>query len=163
MNDSTTQVQDNLDRTVSNLKDSVAGMGAGMGQAGAQAQAAAREGTQRMMKIAEEMFALGKGNLDAITRSSQIMSAGAQEMGQSVATAARDSVEETMDTVKAMAAVKSLKDAMDLQTGLMRSVLERAVSQASQMTDRSMKLSEQAFAPIGTQLSLAVEKFGRIG
>ncbi len=163
MSDVTMDAQANLDRTMSSLKDGVAGATAGMGQAGAQAQAAARDGMQTMMKMAGDVLALSRGNFDALTRSGQVLATGAQDMGRSVAAAARDSLEETIDTFKAMATVKSFKEAMDLQSSLMRSALERAVSQASQMTDRSMKLSEQAFAPIGAQLSSAADKFGRIG
>ena len=52
---------------------------------------------------------------------------------------------------------------MDLQANLVRSVMQRLVSQTSQMTDSTMKLSEQAMAPIAARLSVATETFGRIG
>ncbi len=151
--------KDNIDRTMSGLKNGVASATAGMEQA----QATMRDGMQKAMKTAEDMFAFTQGNVEAVTRSSQILATGMQDMGQSVAATARASLEETMNTFKAMTAVKSVKEAMDLQAGLFRSMIERAVSQTSQMTDSSMKLSEQAMAPITARLSLASEKFGRVG
>ena len=45
----------------------------------------------------------------------------------------------------------------------MRNRLDKAVSQASQMTDSGLKLSEQAFAPITARLAVAAETFSRIG
>ena len=158
-NDVQAAAKDNIERTVSGLKNGVASATVGMEQA----QATVRDGMQKVMKSAEEMFAFTQGNVEAVTRSSQILATGMQDMGQSVAATARASVEETMNTYKAMAAVKSVKEAMDLQAGLLRSMIERAVSQTSQMTDHSMKLSEQVMAPITARLSLASEKFSHIG
>ena len=151
--------QDNLERTMSGLKEGVATATAGVEQA----QVTLRDGLAKAMKTAEEMFAFGQGNLDAMTRSGQVLTAGMQDMGQSFAAAAKASLDETVSTMKAMAGVRSIKDAMELQSGLLRSTLEKAVSHTSQMTDSTIKLSEQTFAPIGARLSLAVEKFGRAG
>jgi phasin family protein len=159
MSNTLTNAQDNIDRTMSGLKDGIAGATAGVEQA----QATMRDGMQKAMKTAEEMFAFNQGTFEAMTRSSQIFAAGMQDMGQSFAAAARASMDETVGAFKALAGVKSIKEAVDLQTNLLRSTMEKAVSQTSQMTDSTIKLSEQAFAPLGARLSLATEKFGRIG
>ena len=159
MSNTMMNAEDNIERTMSGLKDGVANATAGVEQA----QATVRDGMQKAMKTAEEMFAFGQGNLDALTRSGQIFATGIQDMGQTAAAAARASFDETVSTFKALAGVKSIKEAMDLHTSLLRSTVEKAVSQTSQMTDSTMKLSEQSFAPIGARLSLAAEKFGRVG
>jgi phasin family protein len=149
---------ENIDRTMTGLKDGVSSAAPGIEQA----QATMRTGMQKAMKSAEEMLSFSQGNFEAVTRSSQIIATGVQDMGQSIAATARASLDDTMGAVKALTAVKSIKDLMDLQTSLLRAVIERAVSQTSQLTDHSVKLSEQAFAPIGARLSLATEKFGRL-
>ena len=148
---------DNIERTVSGLRSGVASATAGAEQA----QATVRDGVQTAMRTVEDMVSFAQGNMEALTRSSQILVTGVQDLGQTVAATARASMDETVGAMKAMAAVKSFKDALDLQAGLFRSMLERAVSQTSQLTDSSLKLSEQAFAPIGARLSLAAQKFGR--
>ncbi len=151
--------KDNIDRTMSGLKDGVASATVGLEQA----QATMRDGMQKAMKTAEAMFAFTQGNMEAVTRSSQILATGMQDLGQTVAATARASVDDTMNTFKALAAVKSVREAMELQTTLFRAIVERAASQTSQMTDSGMKLSEQAMAPITARLSLAAEKFNRAG
>ena len=156
---STTTTNENFDRTVSGLKDGVANATAGLEQA----QASLRDGMQKAMKSAEDMVAFSQGNFEAMAKSSQILATGVQDLTQSFAAAARASMDDAMGLFKALSGVKSFKDAVDLQTTLVRSTLERAVSQTSQITDSSVKLSEQAFAPIGARFSLAAEKFGRIG
>ena len=163
MSDITNEAQavakDNIDRTMSGLKDGVSAATAGMEQA----QASVRDGLQKVMRSAEDMIAFTQGNVEAITRSGQILATGLQDIGQGIAATARASADDATNTFKALAAVKSIKEALDLQSSLFRSMIERAVSQTSQMTDSTMKLSEQAMAPITARLSLASEKFGRIG
>jgi phasin family protein len=156
---STTLTSENIDRTVSGLKDGMASATVGLEQA----QATMRDGMQKAMKSAEDMFAFSQGNLEAVAKSSQIWATGMQTLSQSFATAAKASMEETMGMFKAMSGIKSVKDAIDLQTSLVRSTMEKAVSQTGQLADTSMKLSEQAFAPISARLTLAAEKFGRVG
>ena len=150
--------QDNIDRTMSGLKTGVASATAGFEHA----QASMRDGMQKVMQTAEGMITFTQGNIEAVTRSSQILATGVQDMGQSVAATARASADDAVNAFKALSAVKSVKEAMELQSTLFRSMMERMVSQTSQMTDSTMKLSEQAMAPITARLSVATEKFGRI-
>ena len=150
--------QDNIERTVSGLKDGLASATVGMEQA----QATMRDGLQKAMKTAEEMFSFNQGNVEALTRSSQIFATGMQDISQAMAATMRASLDDTMGVFKALTTVKSVKEAMDLQSGLLRSALERAVSQTSALTDSTMKLSEQALAPITARVTLATEKFGRV-
>ena len=112
-----------------------------------------RDGMQKAMKSAEDLVAFNQGNLEAVTKSSQILATGLQDLTQTFAAAARASMDEAMSTFKAMSGVKSVKEAMDLQSKLVRSAMEKAVSQTSHVTDTSMKLSEQVLAPISARFS----------
>ena len=159
MSNAVDHVQGNIDRTMSGLKDGIGAATAGVEQA----QATVRDGMQKAMRTAEDVMAFSQGNIEAMTRSSQIFASGIQDMGQTIAAAAKASMDETISTFKAMAGVKSIKEAMDLQSSLLRSAMEKAVSHTSQLTDSPMKLPEQTFPPIGPRLSLAAEKFGRAG
>jgi phasin family protein len=74
---------------------------------------------------------------------------------------AQASFDETMSTFKAMSSVKSLKDAFDLQANLARATVEKTMAESGKLTDASMKLTEQALAPITARFSLAMEKFAK--
>lgn len=147
----------NLDRTMSGLKEGVAHATASMEQA----QSAMRANVEKAIKSATDMFSFGQGNFEALTRSSQIFAAGLQDMAQTVTASTKASMDEALHTMKAITGVKSIKEAMDLQSALLRSTLEKAVSQTSKLTDSSMKLSEQALAPLSARLAHAAETFGR--
>ncbi len=120
-----------------------------------------KEGMEKAMKTAEELVTFGQGNMEAFVKSGQIWAAGMQDISKQVAATAQASLEQTLSTFRAMTGVKSLKDAMELQTTYARSTLEKTVSESGRLTDASMKLAEQAIAPITARVTLAVEKFGK--
>jgi phasin family protein len=120
-----------------------------------------KKNMEKAMKTAEEMVTFGQGNLEAFVKAGQIWAAGVQDLGKQVAANAQAQVEHTVATFKALAGVKSLKEAMDLQTSLARTSMEKAMAETGKLTDASLKLTEQALAPLTARVTLAVEKFGR--
>jgi hypothetical protein len=103
-----------------------------------------KEGITKTMKTAEEVVAFGQGNLEAVIKSGQIWSTGLQDLSKQMASSMQASYEDAMAAFKTLTTVKSLKEAVDLQVGL-----------------ASMKLAEQAIAPISGRMTLAVEKFSK--
>jgi len=94
-------------------------------------------------------------------RSGRIWAEGVQDLGKSFTAVAQAQFDQAMSTFKALAGVKSLKEAIDLQANLARSSMETAMTETSRLTDASLKLAEQASAPITQRMTQAVEKFGR--
>jgi phasin family protein len=127
----------------------------------ARAQDDIRTGVSSMVKTVEDIFAFGQGNVEAFVKSSQIWAAGVQDLSKAVAATAQAQLDHTFATVKALAAIKSVKEVVDLQTNLARASVEKAVAETGKLTDASVKLAEQAWAPINERVTLAVEKFGR--
>jgi len=124
-----------------------------------QTQAKVKANMDKAIKATEELVAFGQGNLEAFLKAGQIWAAGVQDLSKAVTATAQAQLDETLATVKALAGVKSLKDAVDLQTTLARASVEKAVAEAGKLTDASLKLAEQTFAPLTARVSLAVEKF----
>jgi hypothetical protein len=60
-----------------------------------------------------------------------------------------------------LTSVKSLKEAMDLNVGLVRTAIEKSVSESGRYTDASIKLAEQAMAPLTSRVTVAVDKLGK--
>lgn len=116
---------------------------------------------EKTMKSAEEFLSFGQGNVEAIVKSSQIWTAGVQDIGKTVAANAQAQFDATVATIKAFTGVKSLKEVLDLQAALARSSVEKAVAETGKLTDASLKLAEQTMAPIAARVTLVVEKFGR--
>ena len=111
------------------------------------------------MKSAEQFISFNQGNIEAVVRSSQIVVSGLQDMTKQFAANAQAAMDESMSTFRAFAGVRSIKEVFEMQANFARSSVEKAVSQTGQLTEASMKLAEQAYAPLAGRVTLAVEGF----
>ncbi len=155
--DTAPAVAGSFEQTAAALKDGVTKATAGFQTT----QAQVKENVEKAMKTAEELLAFNQGNFEAVVKSGKIWTSGVQDITQQVVASAQASFDETLATVRALAAVKSFKEAVELQTSLARSAMEKAVSETGRITDASVKLAEQAMAPLTQRFSLAVETFAR--
>lgn len=151
------EVGEGFEQTLATVKDGIERATQGLETS----QAQIKENVEKAMKTAEDMASFGQGNVEAVMKSGQVWASGVQDLSRTVAATAKASVEETVSALKALATVKSLKEAVDLQVGLARTSLEKAMAESGKFTDASFKLFEQSWAPIGERVSLAVEKFAK--
>jgi len=112
-----------------------------------------------MMKSTEDLVAFSQANFEAFVKSGQIWSAGVQELTKQFATSAKASFDESISTFKAISTAKSVKEAMELQSSFAKAALEKAMAESNKLTDASIKLTEQALAPITERVTTAVETF----
>jgi phasin family protein len=146
-----------FEQTMAGLKDGVAQATASFETT----QAKVKEGMEKVIKTAEEFAAFGQGNVEAVLKSSQIWAAGVQELSKQAAASAQAGFDASMAAFKALSGAKSLKDAVDLQANLARSSMEKALADSGKLTEATMKLAEQAFAPLAQRMTLAAEKFAK--
>ena len=143
------------EKTVEGIKQGAATAAAGIEQA----QVQVKEGMQRVMKTAEQMTAFSQGNMEALMKANQILSNGLTDISKMFAASAKASLDETMSNLKALTSVKSVKEAFELQSSFAKASMEKALAESGKMTEQSMKLAEQAFAPISARVNAAVETF----
>jgi hypothetical protein len=134
----------------------------------AQARVAMEKGMEQMtkqsegfFKAAEEAAEFGRGNIEAMTKSAQLFAVGFQEMGKQVFAVSQALTDHALESAKALAAVKSLKEAADIQAAFAKASMERSMSEATKLGEASFRLAEQAAAPITARMTLAAEKFGK--
>jgi phasin family protein len=146
-----------MDVAISTLKDSAAIATNALEPT----QVKVKEGMEMAMKTAEEFVTFSQANVEAVVKSSQIWTAGVQDLSKQVAASAQATFDETMANFKALTSVKSLKDAFELQASFARAAMEKAMAESGKLTDASFKLTEQTLAPITARVSVAVEKFAK--
>ena len=156
MNEGREYVTNGFEKTLSSMKEGMENAAKGFETQ----QAKMKEGMAKAMKTTEDLVAFGQGNFEAFVKAGQIFASGLQGLSKHIAASTQASVEETVTTAKALAGVKSVKEAVDLQSGFARAMMEKAVAETSAITDASLKLTEQTIAPITARVTLAVEKFG---
>ena len=144
-----------FDKTVEGLKESAATATASLEQA----QAQLKQGYDRAVKTAEQLAKFHQGNLEAMIKASQIFATGLQDISKHVAENAKATLEESVSTFRALTTVKSVKEALELQSNFARASIEKAMSEGSKLTETSLKLAEQAYAPLTARVNAAVETF----
>jgi phasin family protein len=138
-------------KTIEGMKETATAATAGLEHA----QVQMKEGVTRAMKTAEQVAHFSQGNMEALMKSSQIWASGWQDISKAMAA----TMDETMSALKALTGVKSLKEAIDLQTSFAKTSMEKAMAESGKLTENSLKLAEQAFAPISARVNAAVETF----
>jgi phasin family protein len=119
------------------------------------------QGLKIMIKTPQDFAAFGKANLEAFTASTKIWTAGVQDLSKQFAATAKASVEESVAAAKSFSSVKSIKDAIELQTFFSKTAAAKALAESKKLTEASVKLTEQALAPITARVAVAVESFSK--
>jgi phasin family protein len=118
----------------------------------------ANKTVDNLTKTTERIMSYNPGNVEAIMKSGQIWAAGWQDIAKTLAGTTQAHLDQTMSTWKALASVKSLQEANDLRASLSHTSFETAFAETGKLTDASIKLVEQAMAPIMERFTLVVEK-----
>ena len=119
------------------------------------AKAAYAKGTA----VAAEAGAFTKGNVEAVVTSSKILADGMKGFGTNYAAEGKKAYETMTADAKALVSVKSPTEFFELQAKLLRRNFDSAVALTSKNTEAAVKLAGDAFAPLSTRVSLAVEAF----
>ncbi|ANY19731.1 Phasin protein [Tsuneonella dongtanensis] len=156
--------------TVSNLKDKImatakktadADYAAKAKEFAADAQTRAKAAYDKLQAVAGEMTEFTKGNVEALVESGKILGTGVQDMARGELAVAKGAFETATADLKAMAAVKSPTELFKLQGEIARRNFDAAVAHYSKNAETGMKIANEAFAPLSSRVSLAVEKFSK--
>lgn len=100
-----------------------------------------------------------KGNVEAVVASAKILGAGMKNMGEAYVAESKSAYEIMAADLKELAAVKSPTEFFELQARLFRKNFDAAVATSSKKSEEALKLANEAFQPLSTRFSLAIEKF----
>ena len=104
-------------------------------------------------QASEPLASLTQRNIEAMMRSSQIWTAGFQEIGRTMAAMAKAQFENGMTTCKAMGSVKSLAEAAELQAAHAHRSCADAMADARTLHAATVTLAEQTMAPLKEHLT----------
>ena len=120
------------------------------------------EAVKRSRKAAEEFADLYRGNVEAFAEAGRIAATGVQSIGQDVVAKSRDSMEQTANTVRSFAEVKSPTELLQLQGEFARTAFDRFVEDSSALTESVVKLAGEAIQPLSNRASATAERFNDI-
>ena len=151
--ESVRQVSQGFESVASGAREATASAAAAIG--GAQAQG--KTGMEQAMKHAEQILAFSQGNVEAMMKSSQIWASGLQDLSRQITATAQASFQDNVSMLRSLTAIRTLQDAVALQTTAARTAVEKAMAESTRLTETSMKLAEQANAPLTARVGAAME------
>lgn len=122
--------------------------------AAAKAKTFAEKGQAGLGEVGE----FAKGNVEAMVESTKILAGGIQEMGKGYVAEAKTAFETMTTDAKDLASAKSPTEFMEKQTAIMKKNFDAAVAKSSKSSEAMLKLVNEAFQPLSTRMSLAMEK-----
>lgn len=124
----------------------------------AEAQDRAKVAFEKGQAMMGEAGEFTKGNVEAMVESTKIFASGLQDLGKDYVADGKSAIETVQADIKDLAAVKSPADFFKLQGEIMRRNFDAAVATGSKRSEAMVKLANDAFAPLSTRVSLAIEK-----
>ena len=106
----------------------------------------------------DEVASLGKDNVDACVQSSALAAKGFEALGTEMLAFTQAAMQTGFTTAQALAAAKSLRELMDLQSAYSRSSFDSLVAESARLTELSMAVTNEAMAPLQTRVTVTVEK-----
>jgi phasin family protein len=125
-----------------------------------QTKAQLKQGADAAVKNAEAVVSFNQGNIEALTRSAQIWATGMQDLTKHVAASFQASTQEALSFFKTIGTVKSVKEAIDLQSNFARHTLNKAIAEGGRFTEASVQLSRQAMQPLTERVKASGQTFG---
>ena len=122
------------------------------------AQGRAKTAFEKSQAAMGDVNEFSKGNLEALVETGKVLASGIQTMGKSYVAEVKSSFETMQADAKELTSVKSPKEFVELQSKLARKYFDSVVAYNSKSAEAALKLANEAFQPISSRVSLAVEK-----
>jgi phasin family protein len=121
-------------------------------------QAEVTGGLKQAAELARGYVDVQRTALETVVKAGQIYGEGLQSLASRAADANRTQFEHTVAHLKALTSVKSVKEAISLQTSFARDTASRVLSETSSFAEDYLKVAGQALAPVTARVREAAEK-----
>jgi phasin family protein len=105
------------------------------------------------------LLGFGKDNVEAVVKSSTIVAKGVEDLTKAMVAMSQHNLETSVAATKAAFGATTLKQVVDLQTDFAKSSYEQIVTETGKLSELSLKVANEAAAPIQGRVNVAIEKF----
>jgi phasin family protein len=116
---------------------------------------------QQLFKGYEDFTVLGQENIEAVVQANQVLAKGAEVIGKELMEIAQTSFENAATAAKAYFGAKTLQDVLKLNSEFAKLSLDSFLTNSAKLSDLSVKVANEAFAPIGERVNVTIEKFAK--
>lgn len=105
----------------------------------------------------DDIVAFNQNNFDAFVASSTVFAKGVEELTKEYVAFASGTFEDAVEASKQLVAVKSVNEAVDLQTKIAKESWEKAVAEGQKITEISTGIFKEASAPLSERVQATVD------
>lgn len=113
---------------------------------------------QSAFKNYDQFAEFNRETFDAMVVSGNVVAKGFEIVSKEVAAYAQKSAEANIAAAKRLSSVKNVQEAIDLQTSWAKESFDSFMAESAKLQDLSMKVANEAGAPINERINAAVEK-----
>jgi phasin family protein len=121
-------------------------------------QAEVTGGLKQAADMARTYVDVQRTALETVVKAGKIYGEGLQSLATHAAAVNRTQFEDTMAHLRALTSVKSVREAVHLQTQFARATASRVLSEGSTIVEDYLKVAGQALAPVTARAREAAEK-----
>jgi|GEM_PF-1104914 len=111
-----------------------------------------------MFQRYEDLNGFGKENVDAIVKSTTLLTKGLEELTQVLFKMSQESLETTMAAAKSAMACTTLRQIIDFQNDLAKTSFDKLLAEGTKVSEMSLKVANDALEPIQARVNVAIEK-----
>jgi phasin family protein len=116
---------------------------------------------ETQFKAADEVAAFGKSNVEAFIQAGTIFFHGFEQIARTMVSLTQAQVEANMTTAKALISAKTLTELTDLQNAYSKSTFDHVVSEATQLSELAIKITNEAIEPISARVTATIEQMSK--
>ena len=116
---------------------------------------------ETQFKAADEVTAFGKSNVEAFIQAGTIFFHGFEQIARTMVSLTQAHVESNMSTAKALISAKTLTELTDLQNAYSKSTFDHVVSEATQLSELAIKITNEAIEPISARVTATIEQMSK--
>lgn len=108
----------------------------------------AKESVTQVVELSTAAVEAQRSAVQTVVEAARIYGEGLQGIAHHVAEAGRAQFEETISYLRSLAGVKSVKEALDLQSDYARATASRALTEASTLAEDYLRVATKALQPV---------------
>lgn len=126
-----------------------------------QALSTSKEKYETVMQNFSDISAVGRENMDAVVSAGTVFAKGIEAMNAELAAISKRNLEDSVAAVKALAAARSPKEYLELQSDLMKTSWDHMIADTTKIGEMMGEYSKDAMAPLQSRLTAAMEKLSK--
>ncbi len=116
------------------------------------------KGNKQIDQLTQDAAVMGQAQVDAIVKSTTIFTKGMEDIMKTCLELAQEAGEKSQTMAKTIMSCKTINEFADVQTKMAQASFDEFMTNATKISEKSVKLCTDAMEPINDQMGKAMKK-----